>query len=63
MEARGYYLAQGDRRGFVAVDWQGEVYAIAKWAGVKTRDVRAKCVSAWNKDPVIGVIGVQTGPQ
>jgi hypothetical protein len=21
------------------------------------------CVSAWNKDPIIGVIGVQTGPQ
>jgi hypothetical protein len=20
------------------------------------------CVSAWNKDPVIGVIGVQSGP-
>jgi hypothetical protein len=23
---------------------------------------RAECVSAWNKDPVSGVIGVQTGP-
>ncbi|WP_375566156.1 relaxase/mobilization nuclease domain-containing protein [Oceaniradius stylonematis] len=25
LEARGYYLAQGDRRGFVAVDWRGEI--------------------------------------
>ena len=25
--------------------------------------LKADCVSAWNKDPVIGAIGVQTGPQ
>lgn len=37
LEARGYYLAQGDRRGFVALDHQGEVYAVARWAGVKTK--------------------------
>lgn len=42
MQARGFYLAQGDRRGFVAVDWQGEVYAIAKWAGIRTKVVSAK---------------------
>ena len=23
----------------------------------------AKCVSAWNKDPVFGVIGIQSGPR
>jgi hypothetical protein len=28
LEARGYYLAQGDRRGFVAVDWRGEVFSV-----------------------------------
>ena len=39
---RGLYLAKGDRRGFVAVDFQGEVYAIARWTGVKTKDVRDK---------------------
>ena len=27
------------------------------------RKAGISCVSAWNKDPVIGVIGVQTGPQ
>lgn len=37
---RGYRVARGDRRGFVAVDVQGEVYAIPKWAGLKTRQVR-----------------------
>lgn len=40
LKARGYVLAKGDRRSFVAVDWRGEAYAIAKWAGVKTKQVR-----------------------
>ena len=42
LEERGYRLARGNRRGFVAIDWQGEVYSIAKWSGVKTKDVRAR---------------------
>lgn len=39
---RGYFLAQGDRRGVVALDLDGEVYALAKWCGVKVREARAK---------------------
>ncbi len=42
LQARGYTLARGDRRGHVAVDFQGEVYAVSKWVGVKTKEVRAK---------------------
>lgn len=42
LESRGYKLARGDRRGYVAVDMKGEAYAIAKYAGVKTKDVRAR---------------------
>lgn len=42
LEERGYKLARGDRRGFVAIDYRGEVYSIPKWAGVKTKDVRAR---------------------
>lgn len=42
LEEGGYKLARGDRRGFVALDMQGEIYAIAKWVGVKTKDVRAR---------------------
>jgi hypothetical protein len=42
LEERGYFLARGDRRGFVALDIQGEAYAVARWAGVKTRDLGAK---------------------
>lgn len=42
LQARGYTLARGDRRGHVAVDFRGEVYAISKWVGVKTKEVRGK---------------------
>lgn len=46
LEERGYFLAKSDRRGFVAVDVQGEVFAIAKWAGVKSRDVEERMADA-----------------
>ncbi|WMS43100.1 relaxase/mobilization nuclease domain-containing protein [Acuticoccus sp. MNP-M23] len=39
---RGLVLARGDRRGAVAVDYRGEVYALARWSGVKTKEVRAR---------------------
>lgn len=42
LKARGYWLARGERRSFVAVDVSGEVYAVARWVGVKTKDVRAR---------------------
>ena len=39
---QGYILAKGDRRGFVAVDRNGEVYSVSRWVGVKTKDVRTR---------------------
>ena len=42
LKERGLFLARGDRRGYLAVDKDGEVYALPKWAGVKTKDVRAR---------------------
>ncbi len=42
LEERGYFLARGDTRGFVAVDLDGKAYALARWAGVKTREVYEK---------------------
>lgn len=42
LKARGYTLARGDRRGHVAVDFRGEVYAIAKWVGLRTKEVRER---------------------
>lgn len=40
LNERGFKLAKGDRRGFVAVDSNGEIYSLPKWIGVKTKDVR-----------------------
>ncbi|WP_282077166.1 relaxase/mobilization nuclease domain-containing protein [Epibacterium ulvae] len=42
LKERGLILARGDRRGYVALDHQGEIYAIAKWTGQKTKDVKAR---------------------
>ncbi|MCG3266269.1 relaxase/mobilization nuclease domain-containing protein [Yoonia sp. I 8.24] len=48
LEDRGYFLARGDRRGFVALDVDGNVHSIAKWAGLKAKDVNAKLGSPEN---------------
>ncbi len=42
LSEHGYFLCQGDRRGFVAIDLHGEVYSVARWSGVKTKDVKLK---------------------
>lgn len=42
LEERGFLLAQGDRRGFVAVDMNGEIYSVARMLDAKTRDVAAR---------------------
>jgi len=39
---RGYKLARGDRRGYVAVDYDGNVYAVARWTGLKTKDIKGR---------------------
>lgn len=42
LEERGYFLAKGDRRGFVAVDMHGAIYSLPKWIGEKTKAVTQK---------------------
>lgn len=42
LKERGYFLAKGDKRGAVVVDWRGEVYAVARMTGQKTKDVKAR---------------------
>lgn len=46
LASRGFTLARGDRRSHVAVDYRGEVYAIARYTGVKTKDVRGRLSNA-----------------
>lgn len=38
---QGLVLAQG-KRGHVAVDYQGEVYPVSRWTGLKAKDVRMR---------------------
>ena len=38
----GFYLAKGDRRGYVALDYQGEVYSLSRWLGIKTKDLKQR---------------------
>ena len=40
LEDRGYYLAKGDRRGFVALDFEGEVYSLPRMTGARTKAIK-----------------------
>lgn len=42
LREKGFYLARGDRRGIVALDWRGEVYSVARYAGIKTKELKAR---------------------
>jgi len=42
MREKGYWLAKGDRRGFVALDHTMTPHAVSKWLGLKARAVREK---------------------
>lgn len=42
LKERGYYLAKGDRRGHVVVDWHGEVYSVSRMVGFRANEVRAR---------------------
>jgi len=42
LQSKGFALARGDRRGFVAVDYRGEVYVIARYTGIKAKQVKEK---------------------
>ena len=42
LEERGLYLARGDRRGHVAVTFEGEVISIPRATGRKTKEIQAR---------------------
>ncbi|MEM1151615.1 MAG: relaxase [Pseudomonadota bacterium] len=44
LRERGLILARGDRRGVVAVDAEGDVYALLRWVGIKAKRVRERVV-------------------
>lgn len=42
----GLFLARGDRRGYVAVDWKAEVYSLSRLTGAKSKDLQARLGAA-----------------
>jgi len=42
LKARGFTLAQGDRRGHVAISPEGEVFSLARGVGKKAKDIAAR---------------------
>lgn len=42
LEERGFFLTKGDKRGFVVLDYQGEIYSLPKMLGLKTKEVRER---------------------
>ncbi len=42
LKQHGFWLALGDRRGFVAVDYKGEVYSLSRWMDVKTKELKQR---------------------
>ena len=42
LQERGFYLAQGDKRSHVVVDWHGEVYSVSRMIDISTKEVRAR---------------------
>ncbi|MET3663354.1 relaxase/mobilization nuclease domain-containing protein [Aquamicrobium ahrensii] len=42
LKERGFWLARGDRRGLVAIDYRGEVYSLSRYAGVKAKELEAR---------------------
>jgi len=42
LEERGFFLARGDRRSHVVIDHSGEIYALPRMLGLRTKEVRAR---------------------
>lgn len=59
LEERGFFLAKGDKRGFVVLDHQGEVYSLPKMLGLKTKEVRERIGGKDGGDDLPGVAETQ----
>lgn len=42
LQDKGFYLCKGDRRGFVALDWQGNIYSLSRWTSKKTKALKSR---------------------
>lgn len=42
LDQRGYYLAKGDQRGYLAVDWRGKHYSLSRWLDLKSKILKER---------------------
>lgn len=42
LRENGFFLAQGDRRGFVVLDVHGEIYSLSRLSGAKAKELKAR---------------------
>ncbi|WP_299966020.1 relaxase/mobilization nuclease domain-containing protein [uncultured Roseobacter sp.] len=57
LKERGFWLAKGDRRGVVALDYRGEVYSLSRYGGVKSKELEGRL---GNRDALSLVAEVRT---
>jgi len=55
LKDRGLYIAKGDRRGYIALDIEGNVYSLSRWTGIKTKDVKARLADGSDLESVAEV--------
>lgn len=66
LREKGFWLAHGDRRSFVAVDWRGEVYSLSRAVGAKKKELTARlgdAVALRSVDETKAHIGAQLSPK
>ncbi|WP_439629952.1 relaxase/mobilization nuclease domain-containing protein [Shinella sp.] len=42
LKERGFWLARGSRRGFVVLDYRGNVYSLSRWLDVKPKELKVR---------------------
>ena len=57
LEAKGLFIARGDKRGHVVVSYEGEVFALSRVVGKPTRDIKARLGDPDNLHSVKDTIG------
>ena len=66
LEKRGLFLAQGDRRGFVCVDYAGNPYSLSRWSGARSKELSEKLGEPANYptvDEVKGMVAERMTPK
>ncbi|MEL6121853.1 MAG: relaxase [Pseudomonadota bacterium] len=51
LKSKGLFLAKGDRRGFVVVDYTGEAFSLARLSGVRAKELKARLGDAHDFKP------------